>query len=137
MRKLLFLLVPGLTVFAACDKKLAVDALSFNVTPDSTTYHAGSNVKFTFEGDPTIITFYSGEQGRQCEYCNRVSAAGIPTLQFSTALNSGAQTGSLLLMVSKDFEGVVAGDTAATGRNINKAGWTDRSEEHTSELQSH
>lgn len=125
MRKLLFLLLPGLTVFVACEKKLEVDALSFSVTPDSAAYHAGSNVKFTFEGDPTTITFYSGEQGRQYEYRSRVSAAGIPTLQFSTALNTNAQNGPLSLMVSPDFKGVVVGDTTATQANIKAASWTN------------
>jgi plastocyanin len=125
MRKLLYLLLPGLTVFTACEKKLEVDAMSFGVTPDSTTYHAGSNVKFIFEGNPTTITFYSGEQGRQYQYRNRVTAAGTPALQFSTALNTVGQTGSLLLMCSYDFKGVVVGDTAKTQANINSATWTD------------
>lgn len=82
-------------------------------------------MNFKFEGAPTTITFYSGEPGRQYQYRNRKSEAGKATLQFTSALNAGAQTGSLLLMASTDFKGVVPGDTAATQANIKAAKWTD------------
>lgn len=124
MRKYLFLVV--LAASAACQRKLDVDFISnFGVNVDSTTHTAGTAVNFSFIGNPNTITFYSGEPGHVYANRNRVSVAGTPTLQFSSALNSGSQAGSLLLLASTDFKGVAVGDTATTITNIQSAAWTD------------
>lgn len=126
MRKLIQILIPGLAFLTACQRKLEVDSLgNFSVTPDSAAYHAGSHVTFNFGGSPNTITFYSGEPGHVYELRNRISEAGKATLQFSSALNAGTQTGSLALMASTDFKGVVVGDTVTTIANIGAATWTD------------
>jgi len=126
MRKLIFILIPGLAVFTACQRKLEVDSMaSFSVTPDSVSYHAGGNVNFNFGGSPNTITFYSGEPGHIYDLRNRISEAGKAILQFSSALNAGVQTGSLALMASTDFKGVAVADTATTIANIKAATWTD------------
>jgi len=126
MRKLIYILIPGLAAISACQRKLEVDSLgNFSVTADSAAYHAGGNATFTFSGSPNTITFYSGEPGHIYDLRNRVSEAGKATLQFSSALNAGVQTGSLALMASTDFKGVAVGDTATTIANIKAAKWTD------------
>ncbi len=126
MRKLIYILIPGLAVLTACERKLEVDSvLNFSVTPDSALYHAGGNATFNFTGNPNTITFYSGEPGHMYDLRNRVSEAGRATLNFSSALNAGVQTGSLALMASTDFIGVAGTDTVTTIANIKAAKWTD------------
>jgi len=126
MRIFFIIIAAGLAALAGCQKRLAVDPVgSFGVTADSAAYHAGSIATFTFSGNPDIITFYSGELGHRYTYRSRIDAAGTPKLQFTSALNAGAQPNSLLLLVSTDFKGVVVGDTVTTKTNMSTATWTD------------
>lgn len=110
----------------ACRKKMDVQSVSsFGVTSDSTSYSAGNTTNFIFTGNPDNITFFSGEVGHRYQYRNRVSAAGSPIIQFTSALNAGVQAGSLHLMVSNNFNGIVVGDSVTTKANIAAANWTD------------
>lgn len=116
----------ALVGITACQKKIDVLPVgSFVVTPDSTSYTAGAKTIFGFTGNPDNITFYSGELGHRFQYNSRISAAGISNLQFTSALNAGVQSGSLHLMVSTNFNGIVIGDTVTTRANIAAANWTD------------
>ena len=113
----------ALVCFVSCSKEIKLDDLSFNVTADSLSYKPGSKASFAFEGKPNVITFYSGELGKQYEFRNRDSAEGIPQLRFSTQRNTGVQPNSLSLMISSDFAGGItsSSDPAA----IAAATWTD------------
>jgi len=123
----------------ACNKQTEVKPVSFDVnstklngTP-STSFSSNDTVNFAFTGNPDIITFYSGETGKRYDYKDRISAKGIPQLQFSTILANGTQASSLALMVSTDFKGIATNtilgiltrDTATTNANIAAATWTD------------
>jgi hypothetical protein len=123
----------------ACNKQTDVKPVTFDVsstklmgTP-ATSFSSTDTVNFAFTGNPDIITFYSGEIGKKYENKDRVTAAGIPQLQFSTIRANGVQTSSLAVMVSSDFKGIVANmiygvftrDTATTNANIAAATWTD------------
>ena len=118
----LFLLLAGLS---ACTKKLSNGSSDFTVTAESTSFNAGDTARFSFAGNPDIITFYSGEPGKRFEYRDRVQAEGLPILNFSTARANGVQENTLLLMISSDFKGVVRGDTSSTKANITAASWQD------------
>ncbi|MEI6945577.1 DUF5017 domain-containing protein [Paraflavisolibacter sp. H34] len=108
---------------ASCAKQMELKSLSFEVAADSASYNAGSTTNFTFSGNPDYLTFFSGEPGRNYAFKDRVQAAGTPVLNFKSALNAGAQPGSLALLVSTDFAGGVnaTSDPAA----LAAATWTD------------
>lgn len=124
---------------AACSKKNNVKPADFDVTSNRingtavNSFSTKDTVLFKFTGNPDMITFYSGEPGHRYENITRINAAGTPQLQFSSVLANGTQAGSLSLLVSTDFKGVVAKtiagvftrDTATTNANIAAASWTD------------
>ncbi|QEC41509.1 DUF5017 domain-containing protein [Pseudobacter ginsenosidimutans] len=118
---ILFLLA-GLS---ACTKKLSNGSSDFAVTAQRTSLNAGDTARFSFAGNPDIITFYSGEPGKRFEFKDRVQAEGLPVVNFSTVRANGVQQNTLLLMISSDFKGVVRGDTNSTKANIAAATWED------------
>lgn len=127
-------------LFAGCSKEIEVKSPDFDVTVSGKngtggeSYSTADTLEFIFKGNPDFITFYSGEVGRRYEYKDRLSADGSPVLQFSTLRANGTQAGSLALMISADFKGVVlkpgsaVRDTAATNANIAAASWQDISD---------
>ncbi len=124
MKKLAIILVLA-ALFSSCIKtKQDPQAPDFNVTVDKTTYAVGATVTFHMSGNPDYITFFSGEQGLNYNNLNRYTAAGKPTLQFTSARNAGTQANSLLLLVSSNFAGMGA-DSTTTAANIAAATWTD------------
>ena len=57
-----------LTIFfacASCKKEVQPDAPEFSLKADKVTFRAGEEGAFLFEGNPGIISFYSGEAGFQ------------------------------------------------------------------------
>ncbi|WP_207514082.1 DUF5017 domain-containing protein [Longitalea luteola] len=114
----IFIIAISLLLGVACNKK-TVDATGFSVTTDKETYSTVDTVRFSFTGNPWYLTFYSGEPYHKYEYSERVTADGIPQLQFTSQMTTGTQTNTLRLMVSTDFSGVY------DSTNIYEATWTD------------
>jgi hypothetical protein len=114
----LFIIVTIVVFGVACNKK-TVDATGFTVTADKETYATTDTVKFSFTGNPGFLTFYSGEPYHKYEYSERVTATGVPQLQFTTQMTTGSQANTLKLMVSTNFSGVY------DSTNIYQATWTD------------
>ncbi|MBO9204115.1 MULTISPECIES: DUF5017 domain-containing protein [Niastella] len=114
-----YFIIAVLIVFgAACNKK-TVEATGFTVTTDKDSYVLADTIRFSFTGNPYYLTFYSGEPYHKYEYIDRVTAPGVPQLQFTTAITTGTPKNTLQLLVSTDFSGVY--DSA----NIYQATWTD------------
>lgn len=123
--------------FASCSKEIEVKSLDFDVTVSkrngavSNTYTTADSLNFVFKGNPDVITFYSGEIGRQYVNKDRTTADGTPVLQFTSLRANGTQSNSLALVVSSDFKGIALKpgstirDTAATNANIAAAQWSD------------
>lgn len=134
-----FIITAFLFACAACNKNVAVkpvtfDAASANISGAATTvFSVNDTVQYNFTGNPDVITFYSGEAGKKYDFRNRISAAGVPQLQFNSLRATGAQANSLALLVSSDFKGVATNiingvlirDTATTNANIAAATWKD------------
>ena len=117
MQKLL--IIAAIIIFGvACNKK-TVEATGFSVTTDKDTYTLADTIRFSFTGNPYYLTFYSGEPYHKYEYNDRVTADGVPQLQFTTAIATGSQKNTLQLMVSADFSGVY------DSTSIYQATWTD------------
>ncbi len=139
MRIRYLIIAAFLLACAACNKDIAVKPITFDVASAknsgaaTTVFSTRDTVQFHFTGNPDMITYFSGEPGKNYDFRNRVSAAGIPQLQFSTIRATGTQANSLSLLVSTDFKGVATNtiygvltrDTATTNANIAAATWTD------------
>ncbi len=114
--KLLFFAV---VIASSCSKEIKLDKLTFDVTATKTALVAGDTAKFNFNGNPNVITFYSGEAGSRYEFRNRTSdTSSNLQLKFSTATTT-ATNGTLSLLVSNNFSGAV------NAANIATATWTD------------
>lgn len=118
MKKNIFILLTVLAIWS-CNKK-EVEPLSFNVAVGSNTVTVGDSVRFTFEGNPYFITFYSGESGHKYEYRDRTFAVGKPNMSFTSYRQYGTHDSTLKVFVSPDFTGTytIAGVNSATWVNI-------------------
>lgn len=118
---LYILLLTGILASCKYDKDVATP--DFLVTAASLTDSVNQPITFTFSGDVDIITFYSGKQGNDYQYRDRLTADGKPQLQFSTLRqygdNPGVADNTLQLLVSTDF----TGDYTIAG--IQQAHWKD------------
>ena len=126
MTKNIFLItiIPA-CLLIACSKSLSTADPNFNVNISATDITLGDTSRFSFSGNPDVITFYSGEIGSRYEYRNRDTANGTPLLRFRTIRANGSQQGSLAVMISDNFEGVLVSDTPATVNRIAAATWAD------------
>ncbi len=97
----------------------------FNVATADLVVAAGEPVTFDFIGNPDFITFFSGENGKKYENVNRSTAEGKPILQFTSLRANGSQDGSLQVMVSNDFQGILPGNQPTTIKRISDATWLD------------
>lgn len=103
MKKLLYILTV-VAVATGCSTKDVPDP-AFTVTAKSGTYALGDTSIFYFTGNPYNITFWAGDSTHQYAYRDRTSAPGTPLLQFTSYMQTGSQTNSLALLISKDFSG--------------------------------
>jgi len=124
MQKYLFFFLL-IAMACSCSKPFSNGTAEFSVSTERLNLNAGDTARFSFTGNPDIITFYSGEPGKRFAYRNRVEAQGQPVVNFSTVRANGTQPNTLQLMISSDFKGVVRGDTPSTKSNIAAAVWTD------------
>lgn len=100
--------------------KTNVEAPKFDVSTDKTEYKVGDSITFKINGDPDIITFYSGEKGKEYQYKDRSNVTdGTLGLEIKTQVLYGTQPNNLRLVYSTDFNGTY--DTT----NVRKATWTD------------
>jgi hypothetical protein len=113
-------LIPVLFAAFACKKEPAVDEPSFDVTVEKTTVNVKDSVRFKFTGTANIITFYSGEPGKEYKFKERYSVNGKPEMQLTSYLQSGSQPNTLSLLVSNDFKNVLDLEslTQATWKDI-------------------
>lgn len=115
---LFFILAAAL---AACEKR-EVDEPSLEIMLPKTTYAVNDTLNFTMEGDADLVTFYSGQQGSEFKYRERLEAQGTPQLSFTTNRNPAFPTGvdnTLKVLASTDFNGLL------TTEAIQAATWTD------------
>lgn len=108
-----------LPFLAFCTKDNVADP-SFDVTVEKLQYKVNDTVKFKFGGNADLITFYSGEKGREYQYRERdFIPDGKKELQIETRVTYGTQKDNLKLMVSSDFKGIY--DSVA----VKNATWID------------
>jgi hypothetical protein len=130
MKKILFTssILSWLLISCQTEK---VEFPGFEVKADSLTYHVGDSVIFHLDGNPDIVSFYSGESGNAYEYANqdRIIEA-MASVSFQTQNRSQSYTGTdagskfcqdnqLKVKISTDFNGQY------DSLSIKSATWSD------------
>jgi hypothetical protein len=93
-----------ITVFYGCGK-YDLEEPDFEVVADKTTVKVGDSIKFSFTGNPQLLSFYSGQ------FLNRYAPEESKQpddllLTFTSARTGGSQNNQVDLLVSNDFNGV-------------------------------
>ena len=104
--------------------KYDLEEPDFDVVADKTTVQVGDTIKFSFTGNPQLLSFYSGQ------FLNRYATAESKQpddllLTFTSARAGGSQNNQVDLLISNDFNGVYEID------NIMAAKWDTLSSEVT------
>ena len=103
----------------SCTKE-KIEHPAFEVSTEKTEYNVGDSITFKFSGDADIISFYSGETGKEYRYKDRTeSNTSKLNLNISTQVLYGAQTDNLHLMYSTNFNNTYSAEGIAA------ATWTD------------
>ena len=106
-------------VLFSCEKN-QLDDPSFEVRAEKNTIKAGESVTFKFEGNPQMLSFYSGEFLKDYNYATSSRELKNCYLSFSSATVAPLkQANQLAVLVSSDFDGKYAID------NIKAATWVD------------
>jgi hypothetical protein len=123
-------------LFNAC-KKDEVQDVNFNVSVTKNLYSVKDSVEFKIEGNPDIITFYSGEPGRNYDFKDRtVRTDGVFKLSFQIRCDDpngfvAIANKNFKVLVSNNFTGIYsfASDVNIAASQdsamVNKATWTD------------
>jgi hypothetical protein len=120
MKNIKYLAVLALLPFLTFCTKDEVQTPAFDVTVEATTYKINDSVRFTIKDAPDVISFYSGEKGKEYQYRDRIVVEGRrKELALNTQITYGTQTDNLKIMVSNDFTGTY--DEAS----VKKATWKD------------
>lgn len=120
MRNKKYLLGLAVLPFLAFCTKDNVESPAFDVSVEARTYKVNDSVRFSFTGAPDIITFYSGQKGKEYQYRDRtIAEGGKKELSITTQVTYGSQTDNLKLLASTDFNGVY------DSSSVKKATWTD------------
>lgn len=108
------------TVFYSCQKGEDVEMPHFSVSVDKDTVKLGEYVNFIFEGNPGLITFYSGEIKNEYSYKNveRVDRIKNLVVSFET-YNQAAESVPFKIMYSNNFNGIYDIE------NVNSSSWVD------------
>lgn len=110
-----------LLCFTACKKTVEVAVPEFEVTTEKTAFTVGEEVKFLLQGDPGMISFYSGEPGSDYAFKDgRILSIGQITMSFNSSMSFGTQPGQFTVLASTDFNGKydIANVKAATWKDI-------------------
>lgn len=109
-----------LTIIGYSCTKIGVVDPAFNVSSEKTTYAVGEKVRFNIEGNPDLITFFSGEPLNDYAYKDgRIVPSDKLLASFSTGIAYGTQPDLLSVWISNDFSGIY------TIEEVLKATWSN------------
>lgn len=96
-----------LAILTSCQKEEVEDISTFSVQPASLTIKAGEEAKFILTGDPSQISFYSGEVGNAYNFKDMPRIDKVKELMFQfDSHNTPTEAVQVQLMFSTDFNGV-------------------------------
>lgn len=95
-----------IVIISACSKTMELGQLDFDASIAQETVTAGEEITFDLRGHANIVTFYSGEMGKDYQYREgRPLALSQPQVSFSSDAWFGTQTGQISILVSTEFNG--------------------------------
>jgi hypothetical protein len=109
-----------LPVMVACQKS-EPEKPTFNVSTVKQTYKVGDTVVFSISGYADLISFYSGEPGKEYRFKDRIESEDSKLkLKIATRSLYGSQTNNLTLWYSTDFNDdyTIDGLKSATWKDI-------------------
>src|SRR5690606_11819649 len=117
----------GLLLLAACKPEISIVAPDFDVTVDATSFAVGEEVTFELQGNPGILSFYSGELFHDYQFrTGRTIEPGTLLFSFDSSVQYGAQSDQLSVLASTDFNGDYSDIL-----HVQEATWTDITERFT------
>ncbi|WP_040679192.1 DUF5017 domain-containing protein [Niabella aurantiaca] len=126
------IIILGISV--SCNKTMEVADVTFEVSANGTTAHVGDSIVFNFEGEPDIISFYSGEIGNSYDYKDqdRIVPTEAVEISFSSQVRSqsGAsasycQDNQFHIWVCSDLDFTGAATMADSAAIVQSATWTE------------
>ncbi|MGJ1196065.1 DUF5017 domain-containing protein [Sphingobacterium spiritivorum] len=127
MKKIWINTIAILSIFYmnSCQKDIP-QKVSFEANPDHMEIGLQDSVTFTYTGYADLISFYSGEKGREYQYRDRTEMEGLSMeLSIASRVLYGSQEKNVKLMYSTAF----SGNYSAAG--IKEEEWTDISDKFT------
>ncbi|TZF81102.1 DUF5017 domain-containing protein [Pedobacter sp. BS3] len=116
----------------SCSKELKTEYPNFKVSVADTIVKAGEPVVFNFEGNPDIITFYSGEFGNDYGYMDKDSIVALKQLNLSFQNQVRSQGGTEPLCQADQFHVLITNNLNLVGaskedsvQRIKDAVWKD------------
>jgi len=108
-----------LLFFSSCEKQEMIAEPKFEVRLTNTTTKVNEPVKFNFNGSPGLLSFYSGEVGKDHSFTGGRVAKYKYLLNFDSQILDGAQENQFTVLVSTDFNG------SYTLESVKLANWID------------
>lgn len=109
-----------LVMVGACKKENAVDLSDFDVKTSSLTINSGEEVTFNFTGEPSQLSFYSGEVGNSYDFKDQPRVDELDELIFAFEThNTPTEVIDYKVMLSTDFNGTYDYE------NVSSATWLD------------
>lgn len=94
-----------LILISSSCKKFNLESPDLDITIPKTTFAINEPITFTFNGNADVITFFSGEMGKEYKNKNILTLDGKPQMQFTSYLQTGVQDNTLSVLISRDFRG--------------------------------
>ncbi|NGF55247.1 DUF5017 domain-containing protein [Parapedobacter sp. SGR-10] len=116
----IFVLLCITSMWCSCEKGVVPDAPEFDAHVASSIYKVGDSIIFNLEGNPDVITFYSGENGAAYAFRDQERVYEATTgLSFYSAMYAGNNPDCAALKYSIDYNGEY------TPEAIRQATWVD------------
>ncbi|RZM24615.1 MAG: DUF5017 domain-containing protein [Pedobacter sp.] len=120
MKKIVYSLVILAALATSSCRKDEPERPSFEVKVGKSEFNVNDTVTFDLKGSADIISFYSGETGKEYRYKDRIDAEGLKLqLTLGTRVLYGMQTNNLSLLCSSTFGGMYSPS------GIKEEEWTD------------
>ena len=112
------------TIVSACSKTMELEALDFDASIPQETVEPGKEITFNLTGNANIVTFYSGEIGKDYQYHDgRPLELSDPLVSFSSDAWYGTQQDQISILVSTEFNGDFSADNVRASFDAGE--WTD------------
>lgn len=120
MKKIFYFSIALISLVIISCRKDEPGTPTFDVSVDQNTVNVNDSLTFHFDGTADVVTFYSGELGKEFQYKDRTNVDGLKLqLTLGTRVLYGIQTDNLSLLCSNDFNGQY------TPAGIKEEQWTD------------